>query len=222
MGLFTKAIKAYNNLRGFTSKRTLLNTIIHYKPLNVIRAINNKRDIIPEDIKMLAKFAEGSYISPSERTNIGDWLYIPEYSDEEISLYKKGDKFRISHRGTVNAKDVLTDSFVLNNNIKESDRYKNTKDKVDRIVGNFGLDKSYKHIGHSLGGSLSKEIARDYNQKSIGFNPGQSTIYNKYDKNKNYVIGKDPVSNSLLFQDKRVSVFSGKPGLNPHTLKNFL
>lgn len=225
MGIITNlrnAAKIYGNIRGFSKKRNLLNVIRNYNPILAVENIKKIQTEIPAKIKKQAEFAEEAYEPPEKRKDIEGFQYLPNLSDNEIAVFKKGNKINIAYRGTKNLKDLGADTFILGNTLKDSDRYKTTKEKVEKIVKELGDGKNeYKHIGHSLGASIGKEIARDLGQKAISFNAGQSTVFNKYQKNKNYVIGGDPISNSLLAQDEDVKVF--KPTTdNPHSLKNFL
>lgn len=224
MALFNKFRgigKVYNNLRGFASKRNIYNIVRNYNPITGYKNTKKAIDMVPERVRNKAKLAKGGYLKPEERKDIGDYKYIT--GDDELAVYQKGDKIKFSHRGTSNKDDILTDSFVLNNNLAESDRYKRTKGKIDKYMKEFGSDKRYSHLGHSLGSSLAKELGREFGHKSKGFNGGQSTIYKDNPLHKNYVIRGDPVSNSLLFQDKNVEVYKPQEqGKNNHSLSNFL
>lgn len=215
--------KIWGNLRGFGSKKNLVNIIRNNSVLTGVRNLKNIQDTIPPEIKEKAKIANQSYKTPEEREReINGWELIPEYSDNELAVYKKGDKIKFSHRGTAGLKDVSTDTFIVNNNLSESERYKQTKEKVERVMNDF-KDAKFSHTGHSLGGQLAKTLGNEFKHKSSGFNSGSSTKRTTNPLHKENVIAGDIISNSQILQDKNIQVYK-KPEdtKSAHTLKNFL
>ena len=218
--MLRNAFKIYNNLRIFSRKNTLLNIARNNSILNAIKNKENIKDTISPETKTYAKIANQSY-NKDRLKNIDGFQLLKEVSDDELAVYKKGNLKIFVHRGTANKEDVGTDTFILNNNLKESDRYKNSILKVQNII-NDDKDMNYLHVGHSLGGSISKLIGKELNHKSIGFNAGNSSIHINNPLHTDHIILGDPISNSQLLQTKNNVNIYRKRVNNPHTLENFL
>lgn len=219
---FNNIRKVFNNIRNFTSKKTLYNIIRNYSPVKGLNSIRKTETTVPEKVANKATLANQAYNPVSDRQSVGGWTYLKDHSNDNVATFRKGDKVKFSHRGTDNIKDVLTDTFVLNNNLDRSKRYSDTSAFVSNVIKKLdGKGVIFSHTGHSLGGSIAKQLGSDLKHKSSGFNTGASTVFQDNPRHKNYIIRGDPVSNSLLFQDKDARVFNSN-NKDKHALGNFL
>ena len=126
-----------------------------------------------------------------------------DLSTEEHSIFhdKKTQETVISYRGTVNKKDIITDSQILISNEENTDRFKKSQEIFDRVSDKYG-EKNIILTGHSLGGGIAIHVAgKNGNVKSHVFNPAISakeTFSTKHHNNKHkqmiYRTKLDPVS----------------------------
>ena len=91
---------------------------------------------------------EHGYNFDKELSNINDRVYYNP----------KDDKLLVSYRGTHNwLNDISTDLAVLTGNLKNTDRYKHSKDTYDKAKTKYNKD-SATVVGHSLGGSIASAV----------------------------------------------------------------
>lgn len=111
---------------------------------------------------------------------------LTEFNDSEyaVVLDSYNNKAYHLHRGTVNKDDIKTDFHLSIGNFKNTERYNNTKSKVNKssiIFHNF----EHFHVGHSLGGTLAQEIAIEKKHNSISINRGSSPLEKSVNLDKN-------------------------------------
>lgn len=104
------------------------------------------------------------------------YILDKEISNRESKAYfnPEENKLLITYRGTSNLKDVGTDLALLTGNIKNTQRYKESK-KFSNIAKTKYNVNDATFIGHSLGGSLSSSVA-DKNDKVFTFNKGYTIL----------------------------------------------
>jgi hypothetical protein len=174
-----------------------------------------------------AMIAGQSYKRNADK-NMDDLELIGENEYNKAYKNKKTGNIEVGVRGTNSAVDVLTDAYKLfGGDIKNTDRYKNTKSFVENIkkqnpTSNVNL------YSHSLGGAISNTLAKDRPDLVSG---GES--YNPYllkegeasEKIKNYRTPTDVVS-VLGVADKNVKTVGDASDwargiLDTHSLENF-
>jgi hypothetical protein len=97
-----------------------------------------------------------------------------------ITIYKKNDEntIIISVRGSYDTRDWLdANSRLAFNRLDQSDRYKEDKEFVGRILQKYGNTMDYYIASHSLGGAIATELQRTYPQLKSGYayNPAFQT-----------------------------------------------
>lgn len=126
---------------------------------------NHKNEISNSDYKALAEDAYSGKSAPG---------YTLLEQSPTIKIYKKNndEKIVISARGTADWKDVKADLALPFNNLKNTKRYKEDEDFVKKSLKKY-TDKKIYITGHSLGGAVAQQLAKD-NKEIIGgesFNP---------------------------------------------------
>ena len=97
-----------------------------------------------------------------------------------ITVYKKNDDntIIISVRGSYDKRDWLdANTRLAFNRLDQSDRFKEDKDFVGRILQKYGNTMDYYLASHSLGGAIATELQRIYPQLKSGYsyNPAFQT-----------------------------------------------
>ena len=187
----------------------------------------------------LKQMNEQSYKKPEERQDhINNYSLDRSSSNDEYAVYvnHKEKKVRHIHRGTASLGDVIDDVSVLVGNDRSTGKMKRhekyyaaTKSKYEGYSGT--------HSGHSLGGLVSRRLAKDNNETSINFN--EAVGFSSEDlknakkckmfgnrpayctKHTNIRTSGDVVS-AMAGGYGRTKVFKGKGGiLKQHKLNNF-
>lgn len=132
-----------------------------------------------------------AYQAPKERQSFLDkskfmndfFIDADANHKHHVSVHSKRDhKIYIGHRGTVNAKDVLTDAYLASGRLASTDRYKESSQLSKNVHEQYNKTKDIVEVGHSLGGTLADQIARQHGGRSIAFNMG-ATPLSHYGKN---------------------------------------
>ena len=165
-----------------------------------------------------------------------------ELSDRRSKVYedtKTGDIY-MAFRGTDVQKtnDLIADGFILGGMQGLSPRFRGSADKLKRTQKKFP-DKRIITTGHSLGGSQSVWLGKNYNgiHASYGFNAGSNPRYEVIDhvtdkirgprystQIHEYSTGVDPISLGIHLPgnaNNTKTIVEKKEGLDVHTLKNF-
>jgi hypothetical protein len=160
-----------------------------------------------------ALIANESY-KRNRSNEIQGYKYIPSLSNDELAVYRKGDKYVLSSRGTSLDKDRISSdisqdiSLLFNksqSNKVSSDRIHNIKRVIQRIKIN--PNANIELTGHSLGGNVSIQAMNDdYINNNVNsvvtYNAGSSPIGIKFngDANKitNNIIEGDEISKHTL------------------------
>lgn len=142
------------------------------------------RRTVPEDVSLMARFADSAYKDIQERvvsiplSERDQWSYLEHLSSEEVAVWQHADESQIitSHRGTANFSDVGTDVALVLGIEEQTDRFKRANEHYERILQEFPPDE-YSHtlVGHSLGGAINEYIfSKHYNEidRVHNFNPG--------------------------------------------------
>ena len=126
----------------------------------------------------------------------------------------------ISYRGTKNLlNDLPTDLAILTGNLNNTDRYKHSKDVLDKAKHKYNTSATI--IGHSLGGSLASSLGDD-RDKIITFNKGAGLLHQPHQAKHNetaYRVNGDIVS-SLSSYDHNQKTLKNNTLHNPHFLDN--
>lgn len=160
---------------------------------------------------------DGFTIHPSSSNKRG--VYINDNTKEVV----------IAHRGTekTSKANIISDVAIAFGFQASTERFKRAvrKDaKVKRAFPNYKITTT----GHSLGGTIATQSAKQNNIKGIGYNigsgvPSLSPLRRTTNENiTHYSTPYDIVSiQSKKFPIKQVPVKT-KKGLNPHVLENFV
>ena len=187
----------------------------------------------------LAVIAEEVYEPPGKRKSRNGWNYIG--GDLRQGIWAKDGKAVVGIRGTdfKDTKDLADDAAIAVGALKLTPRYKQAKKWVKKAIKRFGKE-NVQVSGHSLGGKIAKELAKDFGVKGSTFNAGASVRdagsslldraackINKKGKRcrkaklvENYRTAIDPVSAAAAGELNTTTV-ARKPGKDPHTIANF-
>jgi len=185
-----------------------------------LKGLVKPNSAIPAFVREMARLAMGAY---KKTANVNGWKRDNEISNGKTSIYTKGNKVVISHRGTdtSDSEDMDADKDSVLGSFNESHprvkRAKKIADKAKKKYKGF----SFSQVGHSLGGMVMDELIR-YG-KGIGFNSGSSPAYNSFrSKPKNidtYLIDGDFIS---VFNKSPKGVYKVRGNNSPHDLENFI
>lgn len=184
-----------------------------------------------KEMDLMARLSKEAY--NTDRKNIGDFIYQPYQSTKKRAFYfnPKTQEYIISQRGTdpKDLQDLNDDGLIAGGNLDRSRRYKEEKKFIEFLKkrGN----KNIKLVGHSLGGTLSKELARELDLPATVFSAGEGLSKRNLGQNirermegrrskiKSYKTIYDPVS----FLNVAGYVVPMKKGINnPHALDHYL
>lgn len=180
------------------------------------------RDIDPES-RLHAKAA--SLVYDTEGKPIPEGYDFDRVSAETgILRDSKNKRAIVGVRGTDNFDDALTDMDVMIGNIRNTDRYKRSKQEVSETVQRLrddGYDVSLS--GHSLGGALAHHLSDELGLQAHIFNPLFQSENTPMNSNVvAHMTVDDPAS--LLYQTQgQVNLYQNpEPGvLNTHTINAF-
>lgn len=160
-----------------------------------------------QSLDITASVARDAYLAPSERKDINNLEYLPNYSDEQTAFYKdKGENIYLGIRGSNDIIDYVNDAIVSTGFIGDMlllpasnnpyyQRVKKTEEQIQKIKDDFP-DYKINVSGHSLGGRLSAEIGKkNPTYRVTAFNKlamiPQASDYKNYDNIKEYRIAGD-------------------------------
>jgi len=188
----------------------------------------------------LAVIAQEVYNEPSKRTGRDGWKY--ESGDKRHGIWSKDGKAVVGIRGTdfKDAKDLADDVAIGIGALKLTPRYKRAKKWVKKAIKKYGKN-NVEVAGHSLGGKISKSLAKDFGIRGSTFNAGASVSdaassvldrtackINKKGKRckrakkvENYRTAIDPVSAAAV-ADINTTTVKRKKGKDPHAIANFV
>ena len=133
--------------------------------------------------------------------------------NQQVYYDKKKKKLLVSVAGTHNLKDVGTDVYLAMGHLKDTNRYKEAENVLNKAKVKYGVDNATV-VGHSLGGSVSQYIAGK-NDKVYTLDKG-ATIGQKTRSNENaYRTTGDAVS--LLNANSTRMTTLKKPDNKPKT-----
>ena len=193
--------------------------------------------------KVMAKMTASSYLKHKSPDNINGYTLNRDYGQANSSVFVNNvnKEVVLSIRGTVltNPEDIYNDIFLFYGKLKQTTRYKELEDRVNKILNEY---KEYKItvVGHSLGGSLSLLLLQSnpkiFHEVHI-FNPGVSTrslikywSSNIFNPNIKLILRKlhvhtvfgDVISFLSLFLGGNLTTIFDNETLNFHTISNFL
>lgn len=183
-----------------------------------------------------SKLSDEVYKSKEKRTDRDGYKEDKSLSKEKSSVYVKDGKAVVAVRGTSDLRDIGTDALVALGVSKKGKRYKKEKQLVKEAIDKYGKD-NVSVSGHSLGGTIARDLSRDLGVKAETYNSGASVrqlVEDIGDKIacKNRKNGKrcrksklvksertraDPVSLLGAVSSKSVK----QKSRNPHALMNF-
>lgn len=188
----------------------------------------------------LAVIAQEVYDEPSKRTGRDGWKY--ESGDKRHGIWSKDGKAVVGIRGTdfKDAKDLADDVAIGIGALKLTPRYKRAKKWVKKAVKKYGKN-NVEVAGHSLGGKIAKELAKDFGIRGSTFNAGASVSdaassildrtackvnkkgrrCKRAKKVENYRTAIDPVS-AAAAADINTTTVQRKKGKDPHAIANFV
>lgn len=227
------------------------------------KASGKIHDILPGEVPEMLRYAllaENVYLHPEEREDLGDprigalnLSYVGDAPgvDEETAVYVDhlNREVVVSFRGTVNAKDLVSDVKILFSRESSNARFQRAEQILRDVKAMEGIE-GYRVVttGHSLGGRLALYAGMRAGADFMYiFNPGLSPLTIKNDcetlaeRCKNnliiYTTGSDFISISAIFS-KGLKIIRVPPPektflqrmkenipgvgiLNAHTMSNF-
>ena len=154
-----------------------------------------------------------------------DIKYTPYKYDSELStntekvFYKPDDEIVIAHSGTnFRSKnifnDLKADASVLFGLENQNERFKNSQNHLNKVKNKYGDKYKYISTGHSLGGSVSSNLAKyDPNIYSIGFNRFSGALQSFRKRPKTYIDisnRNDPLSYFSRSGSKKNNIINNK------------
>jgi hypothetical protein len=141
--------------------------------------------------------------------------YDEDLSNDNQQVYynKKKKKLLVSVAGTHNLSDVGTDAYLAMGHLKDTNRYKEAENVLNKAKSKYGVD-SATVVGHSLGGSISQYIAGS-KDKAITLDKG-ATIGQKTRSNENAYRTKGDAVSLLNANSTRMTTLD-KPNNKPKT-----
>lgn len=131
-----------------------------------------------------------------------------------LLLYKKGNSYTVSVRGTADFRDVKADANIPFNRLNQTDRYKHDLETIKKFKQKH--PGNYTAVGHSLGGAIVDEFIREGLVTSgTSYNPAVQ-LGNIRPENKRIHASGDPLHIPLLG-----STVVHRKTLNAHSLENF-
>ena len=180
----------------------------------------------------MAKLANEAYSKIPNRKNVNGYNYLPQYSNKDHAVYRKGDEIVLSARGTQpRLSDLRADLNILAGTYSLDPRFVNYNNLYKKVKKDFGSETNIVTTGHSLGGAQSLFLGNKHNLENYSFNPGVSPLsanFKKLIENPKahiYHQSGDPISAALLNYDPKNGLILGNPSvnaLNNHSLNNFL
>ena len=185
-----------------------------------LKGLVKPNSAIPAFVREMARLALGAY---KKTANVNGWKRDKELSNGKTSIYTKGNKVVISHRGTdtSDSQDMDADKDIVLGTFNQSHpRVKRAKKIAEEAKKKY-KGFSFSQVAHSLGGAVMEELIKF--GKGIGFNSGTSPAYNSFrSKPKNidtYLIDGDFIS---VFNKSPKGVFKVRGNNSPHDLENFI
>ena len=132
--------------------------------------------------KQAYEFSKQSYSKPSERTNVGSYVYDKTLSDSNTAVWHdhKTKQTYVSNRGSTTAYDwLVSDGQIATGMEDRGARFKKAVDRTTQAHRKYGYTVSTS--GHSLGGKASSYTTEklgneDWYRGGTGFNQGNSTF----------------------------------------------
>ena len=163
------------------------------------------------------------------KKNISGYILDDDLSDINHKVYFNKDKDRdnrllVTYRGSSNLGDFITDGHLAFGSLRNTKRYDESADVLRKAKSKYNEDKALV-TGHSLGGSISKAVARP-GDKVITYNSGNglfgSNFNVKTNNIKNYRVYGDAVS--IMHNPKTTKTLKNKNliknFINSHNLEN--
>ncbi len=161
--------------------------------------------------KEFYKIAKEEY-KPSGSERVDNYVLVYNSATVKAYLDQNEKNILLAIRGTADFKDVKADAQIAINRLKKSSRYKEDKEKIEKILNRYPPNEyDYFLTGHSLGGALINQLKRDFPffKDAVEFNPAFQP-YDLYSQQSNeikrYYTSDDPLYNlgGRLFYNKVV------------------
>lgn len=171
----------------------------------------------------LAKITNAAY-KQSRPDIIDNYNLDKELSNPETAIYYNQTNVIIGFRGTVNAKDLVTDIGIIKGSTNDP-RYREAVDIYNKVKAKYPELKIIA-TGHSLGGNLALYLNSLYGIESESFNAGLGLGFIKSNPNKDkatlHIIKGDPISSlGALSSLGKVRMYNAIID-NPHSMQNYI
>ena len=140
-----------------------------------------------------AYLANLSYSHPQERYNsLKNSGYILDknynYDNYAAVYHPASNTVYHLHRGTTTTDDLGTDVQLSLGRLHHTSRYQTTERRVRGVTEKYS-SANHVHIGHSLGGTLSDQLSRQFGHQSVAYNMGTSPLQQKqsFDSNHQHI-----------------------------------
>jgi hypothetical protein len=120
---------------------------------------------------------KNSYADQKSQSQFGKdkgYVYDKDLSshNQQVYYHPQQKKLVVSITGTHNAGDALTDARLMAGGLKNTQRYKDAKNILNKAKSKYGVD-SATIAGHSLGGSISSAVGSS-KDKILSLDKGQT------------------------------------------------
>lgn len=166
----------------------------------------------------LPEFRSGGVIMAKESykkdpKNVGDYELVKK--TPTMLLYKKGNEFVVSIRGTAELQDIVADLSLPFNRLSTTGRYKRDREAIKKWKEEYP-DSKWTGVGHSLGGAILDEFIKEgLVEEGTSYNPAIQPGNVRKENERIHSFG-DPLYVPLIG-----SKVVGRKSLNPHSLENF-
>ena len=162
--------------------------------------------------------------SLSDKTNS---TFVDE-EDKKVVLSVRGTDIKATFGQTSRAEDLLSDLAVGLGISKMTSRHKRSEKMLQKIKERYP-DYDIELVGHSLGASITEDLARKHKIRANNFNSGQSPVpikmnhlnYMTHPDTKkqrslirNYMVTGDVISNSSFFDLTKTNIIVPKRDKN--------
>jgi hypothetical protein len=164
---------------------------------------------------------------------VHDWYMDQDLTNEYVTVFAHPTCVVTSFRGTDTGsgvfrllQDVLSDIQLTLGTEGRNPRFMFAREQFRQILLKY-FNTTHILASHSLGGSLNMHVYTRYKDDIAhvyNFNPGSGlNLFNQTNDSKvtNLVVRGDPVSTLSMFSSN-TQIQDPTPGMNPHTLANFL
>ena len=161
---------------------------------------------------------DNAYRQNDRDNNINGYQFI--YGTPTLVLYKKGNMILVGVRGTFDFADLKADLKIIDNNLEESQRWKDDLKVMNDIRAQYP-NATYYGVGHSLGGALVDLLLKEeLLSQAVSYNPAVERKYRNNTNNLRMSMDNDALYKTMGTTATNVRVREHKQSLIQKLLTN--